>query len=118
MAKFPEHPSAEDQSALSSFIYLFARLYPCGECAAHFQKILERFPPQVGSRNSAAAWACHVHNVVNRSLDKEEFDCNDIGSWYDCGCGDDEKKNETVEKPGKSGKKGEGRIDLVMERNG
>lgn len=40
----------------------------------------------------AAAWACHVHNEVNKDLKKPLFDCSKIGDFYDCGCGDDEEK--------------------------
>ncbi|KAG9248421.1 ERV/ALR sulfhydryl oxidase domain-containing protein [Calycina marina] len=90
MAKFPDKPTEEDSQALKSYLHLFARLYPCGECARHFQKLLAKFPPQVTSRSSAAAWACHVHNQVNIRLKKEEFDCSKIGDFYDCGCADDE----------------------------
>ncbi|KAI9664851.1 MAG: hypothetical protein M1821_006299 [Bathelium mastoideum] len=90
MARFPEKPSPDERNALHSYILLFARLYPCGECANHFQTILNKYPPQVTSRNTAAGWACHVHNEVNKSLDKEEFDCSKIGDFYDCGCADDE----------------------------
>lgn len=90
MAKFPDRPTPEDSSSLKSYIYLFARLYPCGDCARHFQGILKKYPPQVGSRSSAATWACHVHNEVNKRLEKEIFDCSKIGDFYDCGCGGDE----------------------------
>jgi FAD-linked sulfhydryl oxidase len=91
MAKFPDTPTDEDSAALKSYIFLFARLYPCGDCARHFQQILKQFPPQVSSRKSAASWACYVHNEVNKSLNKPEFDCTKIGDFYDCGCGDDKK---------------------------
>ncbi len=60
MARFPDQPSDEESAALKSYVYLFARLYPCGECASHFQKILKKYPPQTSSRSTAAAWACHV----------------------------------------------------------
>lgn len=89
MAKFPDRPTEEDSDALKSYIHLFARLYPCGDCARHFQKILKKFPPQVASRSTAAAWACHVHNEVNKRLKKDLFDCSKIGDFYDCGCADD-----------------------------
>jgi FAD-linked sulfhydryl oxidase len=89
MAKFPDKPTEEDSQALKSYIHLFARLYPCGECARHFQQILAKFPPQVATRSTAAAWACHVHNEVNKSLKKDLFDCSKIGDFYDCGCADD-----------------------------
>ncbi|KAI0409515.1 ERV/ALR sulfhydryl oxidase domain-containing protein [Xylaria palmicola] len=94
MARFPEKPTEEDSLALKTYIQLFARLYPCGDCASHFQQLLKKFPPQIGSRNAAAGWACHVHNQVNERLEKPIFDCNNIGDFYDCGCGDDKKKAE------------------------
>jgi len=61
-----------------------------GECASHFRQILSKFPPQVSSRSTAAAWACHVHNEVNKSLKKDIFDCSKIGDFYDCGCVEDD----------------------------
>lgn len=33
-ARFPEKPTASEREALKSFIYLFARLYPCGEVSS------------------------------------------------------------------------------------
>ncbi|KAI9824362.1 MAG: hypothetical protein M1826_007384 [Phylliscum demangeonii] len=92
MARFPDKPQPDESRALRSYIHLFARLYPCGECATHFRQIITQFPPQVSSRSTAAAWACHVHNEVNRSLRKEIFDCSKIGDFYDCGCAEDEEK--------------------------
>jgi hypothetical protein len=99
MARFPDKPTQDESDALKSYVYLFARLYPCGECAEHFQQILKKYPPQTSSRSSAAAWACFVHNVVNESKGKPVFDCANIGDFYDCGCADDEK--EEMSKAGK-----------------
>lgn len=92
MARFPDNPTQDESDALRSYVYLFARLYPCGDCAAHFQQILKKYPPQTSSRSTAAAWACFVHNVVNERKGKPVFDCADIGDFYDCGCADDEKQ--------------------------
>jgi FAD-linked sulfhydryl oxidase len=102
MARFPDEPSKDQSDALKSYVYLFARLYPCGECAAHFQKIIKQFPPQTSSRSTAAAWACHVHNEVNKSKGKPLFDCGNIGDFYDCGCEDDGAEGNMT---GKSGEK-------------
>ncbi|KAI9695686.1 MAG: hypothetical protein M1836_006138 [Candelina mexicana] len=97
MARFPDKPTPDESVALQSYMHLFARLYPCGECANHFREILAKYPPQVTSRSTAAAWGCHVHNEVNKSLKKELFDCSNIGDFYDCGCAEDEKGDtETV----------------------
>ncbi|KAL6872029.1 ERV/ALR sulfhydryl oxidase domain-containing protein [Trichoderma novae-zelandiae] len=110
VARFPEKPSPEERKTLETFIYLFSRLYPCGDCARHFRGLLAKFPPQTSSRNAAAGWLCFVHNQVNERLKKPIFDCNNIGDFYDCGCGD-EKKEE-----GKGGKD-EAKVDgeLVKE---
>ena len=104
MARFPDTPTQDESDALKSYIYLFARLYPCGECAKHFQQILKKYPPQTSSRSTAAAWACYVHNEVNILKGKPLFDCGNIGDFYNCGCDDenDDKssgsgKNETYD---------------------
>lgn len=112
MARFPDKPSADESAALKSYIHLFQRLYPCGECSEHFRAILERFPPQTSSRSAAAVWACHVHNEVNKSLGKEIFDCANIGDFYDCGCAEDgDAKGAEGESGAPSGK-----ADISKER--
>ncbi|KAK2858380.1 hypothetical protein FQN49_004788 [Arthroderma sp. PD_2] len=113
MARYPEQPTGEDQRALSAYVHLFARLYPCGDCATHFIKLLKTYPPQTSSRNAAAGWGCLVHNEVNRRLKKDLFDCTKIGDFYDCGCGDKDKgtdgkgKGKEDKKNGKEGGKTE-----------
>ncbi|CAI7573633.1 uncharacterized protein N7487_007580 [Penicillium crustosum] len=97
MARFPETPTEDQKEALRSYIYLFARLYPCGECAEHFMQHLSKYPPQVSSRNAASGWACFVHNEVNAMLGKPEFDCTNLGEFYDCGCGGDEEEGKGKE---------------------
>ncbi|KAL9597409.1 MAG: hypothetical protein Q9219_005162 [cf. Caloplaca sp. 3 TL-2023] len=109
MSSYPLHPTISEQSALSSYIHLFARLYPCGECASHFQQILKKYSPQVGGRKAAEMWGCTVHNEVNKSLGKEMFDCARVGEVYDCGCGDDGKEEE---------KEARGEIRVEEERLG
>ncbi|KAL7793666.1 ERV/ALR sulfhydryl oxidase domain-containing protein [Trichoderma ceciliae] len=112
-ARFPEEPSPEERKTLETFIYLFSRLYPCGDCAKHFRGLLAKYPPQTSSRNAAAGWLCFMHNQVNERLKKPIFDCNNIGDFYDCGCGDEEKKKKEEEekeeekKKKKKGKDGE-----------
>ncbi|OAA37883.1 ERV2 protein-like protein [Metarhizium rileyi] len=93
VSRFPEKPTDNDRKTLESFFQLFGRLYPCGDCARHFRAMLEKYPPQTSSRNAAAGWLCATHNIVNKRLNKTQFDCTKIGDFYDCGCGDD--KNQT-----------------------
>ncbi|KAJ3036892.1 hypothetical protein HDV00_002235 [Rhizophlyctis rosea] len=93
-AKFPPSPSRDEQEAFLDFIYLFARLYPCGDCASHFQLVLQNHPPNVTSREGATQWACEAHNVVNERLGKPIFDCRDAAKAFGCGCGDEGKGGE------------------------
>ena len=98
MSRFPDKPTTEESATLKTYIHLFQRLYPCGECSEHFRKILEKFPPQTSSRSAAAVWACHVHNEVNKSLGKEVWDCSKIGDFYECGCAEDGTEGKDGEK--------------------
>ncbi|KAK7970111.1 FAD-linked sulfhydryl oxidase ERV2 [Apiospora sp. TS-2023a] len=109
MARFPEKPTEDDSLALKTYMQLFSRLYPCGDCARHFQGLLKKYPPQVSSRNAAAGWACFMHNQVNERLHKPIFDCNNIGDFYDCGCGDEDKDKDK--------KKKEGATELKLEKD-
>ncbi|EIW80569.1 hypothetical protein CONPUDRAFT_125372 [Coniophora puteana RWD-64-598 SS2] len=87
--RYPENPTQDHRDALESYFYLTSRLYPCGECAAEFQQLLKKFPPQTSSRRAASLWLCSVHNEVNARLKKPAFDCANLDATYDCGCGDD-----------------------------
>ena len=91
-ARFPEEPTPSERQTLETFIHLFGRLYPCGDCARHFRQLLAEYPPQTSSRKAAAGWLCFAHNIVNERLEKDIFDCNNIGDFYDCGCGEEGKE--------------------------
>ncbi|KAI8636772.1 ERV/ALR sulfhydryl oxidase domain-containing protein [Parasitella parasitica] len=94
MGRYPEKPTKEERKSLHDFMMLFSTLYPCGECANHFNKLITTYPPQTSSRFSASQWLCAMHNKVNERLQKPIFDCNDIESKYPCGCVTTEE-NET-----------------------
>ncbi|QEU62850.1 Erv2 [Kluyveromyces lactis] len=89
LARFPDEPTEQEKTKLREFLYLYAELYPCGECSYHFVKMLKKYPPQVASRTTAALWGCHIHNLVNDHLEKPRYDCNTILEDYDCGCTDE-----------------------------
>ena len=50
---------------------------------------------------------------MNKRLGKERFDCANLDAEYDCGCGDDTKKEEKKE----SGDRGEDPIDLERDQS-
>ncbi|GAA6006526.1 hypothetical protein JCM10207_004962 [Rhodosporidiobolus poonsookiae] len=112
-ARFPENPTDDERETFKSFLFLFSRLYPCGECAAEFQSLLRKFPPQTSSRTAAGMYLCHLHNQVNARLGKPEFDCaTDLEGQYDCGCGPDEDVGEK----GKIGTAKGAKAPLQVER--
>ncbi|KAJ1928088.1 hypothetical protein IWQ60_002346 [Tieghemiomyces parasiticus] len=86
MARFPLHPTENEKGALNQFIFLLSRLYPCGDCAEHFQQLLHELPPRIDTRYEAEQWACEAHNKVNARLGKDILDCSTVHSLYDCGC--------------------------------
>ncbi|PWN49210.1 hypothetical protein IE53DRAFT_369954 [Violaceomyces palustris] len=97
--RFPDKPTKEQSQTLKTFFHLFAQLYPCGDCARHFQKLLKELPPQTSSRMSAALWLCSAHNMVNKRLGKEEFPCDKLDESYDCGCGPEDPKSTATTTP-------------------
>ncbi|XP_050363914.1 FAD-linked sulfhydryl oxidase ERV1 isoform X2 [Argentina anserina] len=63
---------------LAAQMSILSRMYPCKECADHFQEILRSNPVQAGSHAEFSQWLCHVHNTVNRSLNKVVFPCERV----------------------------------------
>ncbi|OBZ91624.1 FAD-linked sulfhydryl oxidase ERV2 [Choanephora cucurbitarum] len=91
VGRFPEKPSENERKSLHDFMMLFSTLYPCGDCARHFNKLITTYPPQTSSRFAATQWLCAMHNKVNERLNKPIFDCAEIESKYPCGCADETK---------------------------
>ncbi|GAA5981564.1 hypothetical protein JCM10908_004156 [Rhodotorula pacifica] len=105
-ARFPEEPTENERETFKSFLHIFSRLYPCGECAAEFQHLLAQHPPQTSSRGTASMYLCHLHNLVNARLGKDEFDCGEnLKEIYDCGCGDDDDEEGGGLGKGRGGEK-------------
>ncbi|KAF8543647.1 ERV/ALR sulfhydryl oxidase domain-containing protein [Trichophaea hybrida] len=116
LARYPKLPTPDEREALNSYLHLFARLYPCGECAAHFRLLIQKYPPQTSTRDAASQWGCFVHNVVNERLKKKAFDCGEVTEVYKCGCAEADK-----EKDMKDAKKGIGDgkvLTAVVEEEG
>jgi len=83
-SRFPENPTEEESDALAQFVFLTARLYPCGDCAKHFQRMLEKIPYSTKNREDASKWICNIHNGANKFLKKEIFDCDKIPERWPC----------------------------------
>lgn len=77
-ASYPTTPSNTEQTEMTQFMGLFAKMYPCWVCAEDFQEYMRKEEIRVGSRDDFGKWMCGAHNAVNRKLGKKEFDC---GKW-------------------------------------
>lgn len=116
LARYPDEPTGNQKLHLKTYINSFAQVYPCGDCARHFIKLLGKYPPQLNSRKNAAIWGCFIHNKVNERLDKVIYDCTTILEDYDCGCGaDEELPDNTLD--GKTFKQVEGIDDTDIHLN-
>lgn len=49
-------------------MYILTRLYPCADCAKHWEQLVRDFPPRVSSGPEFRQWMCEAHNIVNRSI--------------------------------------------------
>jgi FAD-linked sulfhydryl oxidase len=86
-AQYPENPTWQQRKDAKTLIDVLTRMYPCGECARHFKKVVAATPPQVGNKKEFAHWMCEIHNVVNRSLGKPSFNCDLVESrWAGLEC--------------------------------
>ncbi|KAJ3372052.1 hypothetical protein GGF31_002314 [Allomyces arbusculus] len=94
---YPNAPQPDEQESMRLFIYLIGRLYPCGDCAEHFQAMLRMHPPEphLGSRDALSQYLCKLHNKANLRLGHAVFDCNKVGDRWKCGCADEDGAPKT-----------------------
>jgi FAD-linked sulfhydryl oxidase len=77
-AYYPKNPTKEKKEDVKNFLYSFAKVFPCHDCAKDFQQVLQKSPPNLSSQEEFAQWMCQAHNHVNVKLGKPEFDCSKV----------------------------------------
>lgn len=87
-ATYPIEPKEEDKKYMKDFIFGLAKTFPCKICSKHFVKILQQDPIKLDTREDLVYYLCDVHNIVNKFLKKELFDCKKAFDIWggDCGC--------------------------------
>ncbi|KAF1858651.1 hypothetical protein Lal_00044684 [Lupinus albus] len=81
-AQYPDNPTRQQKKDVKELVHILTRMYPCKDCADHFKEVIRANPVQVGSHAEFSQWLCHVHNVVNRSLDKPVFPCERVDARW------------------------------------
>ena len=105
LALVPLRRGASLSLSLSFLSYALADAQLPSQCAAEFQLLLRQHPPQTSSRGAASLYLCHLHNLVNARLGKDEYDCGtNLRDVYDCGCGDEEEKEREAQRAKKNKK--------------
>jgi len=69
--------SCDDLAREKTWLRLFARKIPCGDCQGHWNKIVEAHPPDLSSHFAYAHWTHDRQNDVNTSIGKP------IKNWFD-----------------------------------
>lgn len=96
-AQFPEHPTRQQQRDARQLIDSLTRIYPCADCAKHFQELVRRDPPIVSNGRDFAVWMCRTHNAVNRRLGKPAFNCDLVAArWAPLDCDEHNSCDMTV----------------------
>lgn len=98
-SKFSKEPDSVEKKNMKQFLTLFATLYPCPDCAKHFQEYIAKHPPDIQSNEGITKWMCNAHNEVNERNNKDIFPCKMddlITRWGACGC--DESEDVTISK--------------------
>ena len=94
-AKFSKEPEGVEKKNMKQFLTLFAKLYPCPDCAKHFQQYLRENPANINNNEGLVKWMCTAHNAVNERKGKKIFPCDMdhlITRWGACGCEESESK--------------------------
>ena len=73
---FPENPSEKDKIMMQKFLYGLARSYPCKICGGHLIRMLNKKGIKMDNRTEFINYLCNTHNIVNKVLNKTEFDCD------------------------------------------
>ena len=73
---FPEKPNEYDKNMMTKFLYGLARSYPCKVCGGHLIKMLDKKGIKMDSRDDFGNYICNIHNIVNKVLNKSQFNCN------------------------------------------
>ena len=87
-ASYPNEPNEEDKKQITNFLYGLANLFPCKICGNHLLRMLKKEGIHADSREELVNYICKIHNIVNKVLEKPQFDCKKaFDIWgVDCGC--------------------------------
>eukprot|EP00892_Ulva_mutabilis_P000060 jgi/Ulvmu1/10054/UM006_0001.1 len=86
-AQYPDQPNGRQKKDTKTLISCMSRMYPCAQCAQHFEAYVKRNPPDVSCKGDLEQWVCTLHNDINGRLGKPGFNCRFVRSrWQELDC--------------------------------
>lgn len=80
---YPKAPTYTEKKAAKEFYESLTSLIPCPVCKEHYMKFLAENPitPHLDTRKDLFEWTVHIHNLVNKSLNKPEVTALEAIQW-------------------------------------
>ena len=89
-ATYPNEPTEEDKNQITKFMYGLANNFPCKICGSHLLRMLQKEGVKADSREELVHYICKIHNIVNKVLNKPQFDCKKAFDIWGGDCGWDD----------------------------
>lgn len=70
---------------MRDFLYAFQKVLPCDNCRNHFAELLNKYPPQLQSRDAFMEWVVKAHNEVNERTGKRRYSMEEVVALYQGG---------------------------------
>ena len=85
---YPENPTEAEKKQYYDFFMSLKNVIPCMKCRTHYEQHLSELPIRsfLETRDSLIDWLYKIHNKVNESLGKPQFDKNKIETIFDKSC--------------------------------
>lgn len=80
---YPNNPEQSDKERIAALMYAISDTLPCDTCKEHFKKLINKYPPNVKSRETLFNWGVNVHNLVNKRLNKKELSYEEVLNIYE-----------------------------------
>lgn len=82
---YPQEASDADKQSIRTFVQSVGSQLPCPTCQVHFAKLLKDYPIEKvwQSRDALSRWMVNLHNMVNRRLNKPEYEYDVVRSRYE-----------------------------------
>jgi hypothetical protein len=75
--------SPEIKDRAIELIHAVQKNFPCPACRQDFGQLLSQYPTtDIITKTALNEWLCNLHNLVNKKLNKEQFNCDILESKY------------------------------------